>query len=92
MQQQQAYPYTGMQSAVLDAEVAKYIRQGYRVISRTPTTAQLVKPKKLSLLWAIFWAIVGLGFGLLFYIAWYYIKSDKTVYLTVDAQGRIRKQ
>jgi hypothetical protein len=83
---------TGVYSAVLDAEIAKYIRQGYRVISRTPTTAQLVKPKKLSLLWAIFWAIVGLGFGLLIYLVWYFIKSDQTVYLTVDAQGRIRKQ
>ncbi len=38
-------------SAILDKEVAYYIRRGFRVISRTDTTAQLVKPKSFSILW-----------------------------------------
>ena len=30
---------------ILDSEVARYVRTGYRFVSGTPTTAQLVKPK-----------------------------------------------
>jgi hypothetical protein len=30
----------------LDGQVADYVRLGYRVAERTPTTARLVRPKK----------------------------------------------
>jgi hypothetical protein len=83
---------TGVYSAVLDAEIAKYIRQGYRLTARSDTSAQLVKPKKFSFIWAIIWLILGLGVGFFIYLAWYLAKKEHAIYLTVDAQGRIRKQ
>jgi len=33
-------------SDILEKEVRKYVRRGYRVTSRTDTTVQLIKPKK----------------------------------------------
>ena len=63
---------------------------GYRVESRTPTTAQLVRPKKVSFLWALLWFLL-FGIGILVYVAYYLAKSDQTVYLEVDDEGKVRK-
>ena len=35
-------------SGVLEREVRKYVRRGYRVTSRTDTTVQLEKPEKFG--------------------------------------------
>ncbi len=78
-------------AAILDREVEKYVRKGYRVTSRTPTTAQLVKPKVFSRLWAFLWFLV-FGVGLIVYLLWYAAKRDKTVYLTADEQGRVHRR
>jgi hypothetical protein len=71
--------------AILEKEIYSYVRRGYRVLSQTETSAQLVKPKKFSLLWCI------LFFGI-FYIVYYMAKKDKTVWLTIDALGNIHKK
>ena len=76
-------------TATLDSIVARYVRRGYRVVSRTPTTAQLVKPKNFSCLWATLWLLV-LVVGLLVYIFYYMSKKDDTIYLEVDAYGTVR--
>jgi hypothetical protein len=72
---------TEQRRAILQAGINSYIGKGYRVISQTDTTAQLVKPKKLSILLAL----CTLGLALL----WYLVKKDKTVYLQVDQFGRL---
>ena len=35
-----------MRRNILDKEIQSYVRKGYRVMSQTDTSAQLVKPKK----------------------------------------------
>ncbi len=35
-------------SGILEKEVRKYVRQGYRVTSRTDTTVQLARPEKFG--------------------------------------------
>ena len=74
--------------AALDAEIRKYIASGFRVVSRTETTAQLVKPKKFSFWWAAFWTL-ALLVGLILYLFWYAAKKDETVYLEVDQFGQV---
>lgn len=74
---------------ILDQEIGKYIKRGFRVISRTDTTAQLVKPKKFSLLWAFLWFLL-IGIGLLVYVFYYVAKKDKTIYLEVDELGNVK--
>jgi uncharacterized BrkB/YihY/UPF0761 family membrane protein len=77
-------------SNILDDEVRHYVQRDYRVESRTPTTAQLVRPKKFSFLWALLWFLL-FGIGILIYVAYYLAKSDQTVYLEVDDAGNVRK-
>jgi hypothetical protein len=75
---------------ILDKEVRKYVGQGYRVVARTDTTAQLVKPKKFSLFWFLVWALLIVGW--IFYVAWYLAKRDETVYLEVAPDGKIKRR
>lgn len=75
-------------SAILDKEVRKYAERGYRVVSRGVTTAQLVKPKKFSFIWALLWFLV-FGVGILVYLFYYAAKQDQTIYLEVDENGKV---
>jgi hypothetical protein len=73
------------QRAVLQREIETWVNRGYRVITQTDSTAQLVKPKRFSLIW--FFLLLGV-----FYIPFYLFARDKTVYLTVDHLGRITRR
>ena len=75
---------------ILQKEIGRYIRKGFRVVSQTDTSAQLVKPKRFSLLWAIIWLILAV-LPFILYLLWYLSRKDQVVYLTVDTQGRISK-
>ena len=75
-------------TAALQSEIDRYVKQGYRVVSQTPTTAQLVKPKKFNFLIALF-GLLWLTIGFWIYLLWYLAQREKTVYLTVDAKGRV---
>jgi len=66
--------------SALDRAIIKYIRKGYRVESRTETTAQLVKPKKFSL--ASFFLLGPLSLPM------FLSKKDPVVYLVVE-NGRV---
>lgn len=65
----------------LEDRIQYYVRRGYRVVNRTETTAQLLRPKTFSFVWASFWFIFGLGFGIFFYLFYYLAKQDSTLYL-----------
>jgi LysM repeat protein len=78
-------------TALLERHIRHLVRRGYRVTSRTEVTAQLVKPKEFSLLWALIWLGVTLcvcGLGILFYLLYYLVQKDKTIYLEVDPYGQ----
>lgn len=75
---------------ILNRQVAAYSRVGYRVVSQTDTSAQLVKPKSFSCLWASLWFLF-FGIGLLFYLFYYWGKSETTLYIAIDEYGRLRK-
>lgn len=67
---------------LLAKEIQRYIKQGYRVVSQTETTAQLVRPRRFSCLAATLWTLL-FGIGLIFYLFWYLGKKDDTIYLQV---------
>lgn len=72
--------------AILNRAVAGYVKQGYRVVSQADTTAQLVKPKRFGCAWMIV-SLFSLGLALIFYL----VQKEKTVYLEVDLNGRVKK-
>jgi len=73
-------------SSILGQEIANYSRRGFRIVSRTDTTAQLSKPKEFNVLWATLWFLV-FGIGVLIYIFYYMAKTDEIVYLEVGPDG-----
>lgn len=75
-------------SLILGQEIANYSRRGFRIVSRTDTTAQLSKPKEFSVLWATLWFLV-FGIGVLIYIFYYMAKTDEIAYLEVGPDGTI---
>jgi hypothetical protein len=77
-------------TALLDREVTRWVRRGYRVVARTPTTAQLRQPKTFSLRWFVCWSLLVLVPGLL-YVLWYRSRGDRQVDLEVDERGRLHR-
>ena len=75
-----------MDQQLIHPELARaihgYVRAGYLVTEQTATTAQLVRPKRFSCLWATLWLCVFLV-GLLVYVFYYMSKKDETIYLQV---------
>jgi hypothetical protein len=76
-------------SRLLGEEVGLYMREGFFVRQRTSTTAQLVKPKQFSFIWAFLWLLV-FGIGLVVYLIYYAAKQDEGRYVEVDDYGAVR--
>lgn len=72
--------------AALQNSIAGYLGQGYRVVSQTDTTAQLVKPKSFSCLLAVVLFLLGVV-PLIIYLLFYLASKDQQVYITVDEFG-----
>lgn len=73
----------------LQREIQHYVKRGYRVVSQTPTSAQLVKPKQFSCLIATLGALLLL-IGLLIYLFWYMSQKESIIYLSVDERGQVK--
>ena len=73
---------------ILDKMVRNYVQDGFRVVSQTNTTAQLLKPKKFGFLIALL-SLLLFGIGFIIYLLYYMAKKDKTVYIEVDEFGNI---
>ena len=73
---------------ILQREISKYVKRGFRVVSQTDTTAQLVKPKVFSCFWAIVWFLLAIV-PFVIYLIWYAAKRDDQIYLEVTPTGRI---
>jgi hypothetical protein len=74
--------------AILQAAIKDRVRRGYRVMSQTDTTAQVVKAKTFSFGFALLWLLV-FGVGVTVYLLHYAAKRDRQHYLTVDGRGRV---
>lgn len=74
----------------LEPVVRAYVRQGYIVVSRTGSTAQLLKRKSFNFLIALILFILGVVPGVI-YILWYMAAKDESLYLEVDAKGHVKK-
>lgn len=72
--------------AILDAEIANQVKLGWRVASRTDTTAQLVADKKpdgcVAVLLLLFLLVPGILYLLLY-------RGSRSLYLEVNEQGRV---
>ena len=71
---------------ILEKEIGKYVRYGWRVISRTEISAQMTQDKKpsclLALILAIFFVLPAILYLLLY-------RGSENLYLEVDERGKI---
>jgi rubredoxin len=78
-------------ATLLDDQIERFAWGGWRLTTRTPTTAQLVKPKQFSAVAAILWFLVC-GVGVLVYLFLYLAQQDEMVILTIREQGQVNGQ
>ncbi len=75
-----------MQPDTLQDEIARRTGQGWVLVSRGATEAQMRKPKRFSFVWALLWLLV-FGLGIIVYLLWHWAKSDQLIYIrVVDGQ------
>lgn len=74
--------------AILDAEIANQVKTGWRVVSRTDTTAQLVKDKGPDGCITIFLLLFFIVPGILYMILY---KGSENLYLEVDDRGNVKR-
>ncbi len=75
---------------ILDNEVTRHQREGWVVVSRTETTAQLQKRVQAIPTWAvILLTILTLGIIWLFLFAF---RKTATMFIEVDERGRVHTQ
>jgi hypothetical protein len=81
--------------AILDWAVSQRIQLGYRLIARSDTTAQLVKPKSFNTGFALLCVLMILLFGiglvlLIIYFIMYSAQKEDSIYLEVDGKGMLK--
>lgn len=71
---------------ILEAEISKYVKTGWRVTTRTDTSAQLTRDKQascgLALILALFLIVPAILYLLLY-------RGTESLYLEVDEQGKV---
>jgi len=77
--------------AILLAEINRYVQLGYQVTSQTARSAQLVKPKRFSVMWAIIWFVLAVV-PFVIYVLVYMFKWDHHVLISVDEEGHITRK
>lgn len=77
-------------SQILDREIVNYQKQGYALVSRTETTAQLSKKHEFSCCLAFFLVLIVIG--IILYLLYYLVaKKEYLVLLEVDEWGRVHR-
>jgi hypothetical protein len=74
---------------ILQNEMRRWLRFGYRVMSQTDTTAQMVRPHQFSFLLALILVFTLIGFVI--YLLWYLTRRDESAFLEVTETGEILK-
>ncbi|HET6447303.1 MAG TPA: hypothetical protein VFI27_22300 [candidate division Zixibacteria bacterium] len=77
-------------SRILDAEVKRYQKDGYSLVARTETTAQLSKEHEFSCCLAVIltFLIIGIILYLLYYLT---AKKESLLFLEVNEYGQIKR-
>ena len=74
-------------TVILHKRINAYLRRGFRVISETNKSVQLVKPKNFSCLAFVILFCLGIIPGIIYYL----ICRDVTVHLDIDKYGKIKE-
>lgn len=79
---------------LMEQHILRWVRKGYRVWSRTPTTCQLVKPRQWTAGWTLAF-LAGLfmaGIGSLLVLLVYFLQKDQLIYLQIGYDGAVQEE
>jgi hypothetical protein len=74
--------------AILEWTIANYLRVGYRVVTQTETSVQMVRPKQFDGCTAVVLLLI-MVLPFIIYLLYYLTQKDETEYIVVDKQGNI---
>jgi len=77
-------------TAALNEAIAYFTAQGFRVVAKSESSAQLMRPKQFSWAAAIL-SLLLLGIGFLIYLVYYLGQKDETIFLEVTSDGTVLK-
>ena len=77
-------------AAILDREIAAYIRRGYTLLARSETGARLFKPKRFQP-WLVVLSALCFGIGLLIYLIIYLLTPEEPATIEVDPYGVVAR-
>jgi len=72
---------------ILEAEISKYVKLGWRVANRANTSAQLVRDKKASCIVALVLALFLIVPAVLYLLLY---RGTESLYIEVDEKGVVR--
>jgi len=73
----------------LEAEVDYFVQRGWRLHSKNPADAEIVKGQPISHALHIFFSIATVGLWLIVYIPLLLFGGEKRKHIAVDEQGRV---
>ena len=79
---------TEERKAILDREVSQQVRAGWRIVSRTDTTAQLVYQQSASACLGIILLLICIVPGILYFM---FASKIRNLYIEVDEEGQIKR-
>ncbi len=82
---------TDQQQAILSAEIARYISQGYTAEAVLGATATLTKNKRIGWFWNTVLTVLTAGLWLIVVIFRVVNRKRYTIVLTVDRSGRLHR-
>jgi len=77
-------------TAALNEAIAHFTAQGFRIVSKSEASAQLMRPKQFSWLAAIL-SFLLLGIGFVIYLVYYLGQKDETIFVEVTPDGTVVK-
>ena len=77
-------------SQILNAEVAKYVRNGWTVETSTSDQAVLSKNKRIGWFWNLILILLTAGLWLIYVVYRALNRKKLTAVITVDELGRVR--
>ena len=75
---------------ILNAEVAKYVRNGWTVETSTSDQAVLSKNKRIGWFWNLILILLTAGLWLIYVVYRALNRKKLTAVITVDERGRVR--
>lgn len=79
-------------AAVLEAEIERLQKEGYKLIDRAPNVVRLMKPKGSVNVWIFLLLLFLTGPFCLLYVAYHYLNTTNWAVFDIDEEGNFKRR